>query len=55
MQVDIYMPRMDVMFKEGPVPKERGPIAPIRQHWIKFIDILIGFLIKANNNDIIII
>ena len=40
MQVDIYMPRMDVMFKEGPVPKERGPIAPIRQHWIKFIDIL---------------
>ncbi len=40
MQVDIYMPRMDVMFKEGPVPKERGPIAPIRKHWLNFIEML---------------
>lgn len=39
-QVDIYMPRMDVMFKEGPVPKERGPIAPIRKHWLNFIEML---------------
>lgn len=38
MQVDIYMPRLDVMFKEGPVPEQRGPIAPIRVHWIKFIE-----------------
>ena len=39
-QVDIYMPRMDVMFKEGPVPEKRGPIAPIRKHWLNFIEML---------------
>ena len=40
MQIDIYMPRMDVMFKEGPVPDKRGPIAPIRKHWLNFIEML---------------
>ena len=39
-QVDIYMPRMDVMFKEGPVPKERGPVPAIRKHWLNFIEML---------------
>jgi hypothetical protein len=34
----ILKPRLDVMFKQGPVPKERGAIEPIRQHWKKFVD-----------------
>lgn len=29
---------MDVTFKEGAVPSERGSIPPIRRHWINFID-----------------
>ena len=32
-KVAILFPRLDVMFKEGPVPEARGPIAPIRVHW----------------------
>ena len=40
MRVDIYMPRLDVAFKEGPVPEARGPIAPIRVHWVKFLESL---------------
>ncbi len=37
MRVDIYMPRLDVTFKEGPVPETRSPIPPIREHWLKFL------------------
>lgn len=37
MLVHIYMPRLDVMFKMGPVPAERGPIAPIRVPWDRFV------------------
>ena len=40
MRVDIYMPRLDVAFKKGPVPEARGPIAPIRVHWIRFLELL---------------
>ncbi|MDB3929731.1 hypothetical protein N9413_11135 [Paracoccaceae bacterium] len=41
MKIDLYMPRLDTAFKNlGPVPKERGPIAPIRVHWAKFIKAL---------------
>ena len=40
MRVDIYMPRLDVAFKEGPVTETRGPIAPIRVHWVKFLESL---------------
>ena len=32
-KVAILFPRLDVTFKEGPVPEARGPIAPIRVHW----------------------
>jgi hypothetical protein len=34
------MPRLDVAFKKGPVPEARGPVAPIRVHWIKFLESL---------------
>lgn len=34
----LLAPRLDVTFKEGSVPTERGPIAPIREHWKRFID-----------------
>lgn len=35
-RVLILAPRLDVMFKEGTVPTERGPISEIRQHWHNF-------------------
>ena len=34
-KVSILFPRLDVTFKEGPVPEGRGPIPPIRVHWQK--------------------
>ena len=39
-KVLILKPRLDVMFKKGPVPKERGPIQPIREHWHNFVNCL---------------
>jgi len=38
MRVLILKPRMDVTFKEGPVPSQRGSIPAIRVHWLAFID-----------------
>lgn len=36
------MPRLDTAFKNtGPVPEKRGPIVPIRLHWVKFLKALI--------------
>ena len=32
MNVLILKPRLDIMFKKGPVPTQRGDIPPIRQH-----------------------
>jgi len=37
-KVLIFKPRLDIMFKKGPVPKERGSIEPIRMHWKRFVD-----------------
>jgi len=37
-RVLILKPRLDVMFKQGPVPQTRGPIDPIRTHWENFIE-----------------
>lgn len=37
MKVLFLQPRMDVAFKEGPVSDVRGPIPPIRQHWLNFV------------------
>ena len=39
MNILILQPRMDVAFKEGIVPDARGPIPPIRQHWLKFVEL----------------
>ena len=40
MNVDIYLPRLDVTFKKGPVPKERGKIPVLRQYWLQFVKVL---------------
>ena len=37
-KVLLLAPRLDVMFKKGPVPFEAGSIPPIRQHWWNFIE-----------------
>ena len=37
-RVLVLSPRLDVMFKEGPVPKERGSYPPIRAHWANFVE-----------------
>lgn len=36
-KVLVLAPRLDVTFKEGPVPTERGLIVPIRVHWMNFV------------------
>jgi len=38
MNVLILKPRLDVMFKKGPVPTQRGAIVPIREHWKNFVE-----------------
>ena len=38
MNVLILKPRLDVMFKKGPVPTQRGDIPPIRVHWKNFVE-----------------
>ena len=37
MNILILSPRLDVTFKEGPVPIQRGSIPPIRIHWQKCV------------------
>lgn len=46
----ILHPRLDVSFKEGPVPEKRGPIEPIRVHWFNFINSLYLNLIKRGHD-----
>lgn len=42
MNIDIYMPRLDISFKQTDlIPDKRSPIIPIRLHWIKFLRTLI--------------
>jgi hypothetical protein len=50
-KVLILKPRLDVMFKKGPVPQERGPIEPIRVHWEKFVDKL-AFNEESKGNNV---
>ena len=38
----LLAPRLDCMFKKGPVPFEIGSIAPIRKHWRNFIERVIS-------------
>lgn len=49
-RVAILFPRLDVAFKEGPVPAERGSIVPIRIHWQNFRDKLLQHhMLKAGD------
>ena len=50
MKVLILKPRLDVMFKKGPVPKERGPIQPIREHWRDFVNCIADDHEKKGDN-----
>jgi hypothetical protein len=45
--VHIYMPRLDVTFKKGPVPEARGNITPIRFHWLQFVRNLFDTYIES--------
>jgi hypothetical protein len=42
MNITVLFPRLDVMFKKGPVPEQRGSIPPIRLHWQQFAQTLIN-------------
>lgn len=42
----VVYPRLDVSFKEGPVPVERGEVPPIRLYWTKFVESLTKHLKK---------
>ena len=49
-KVTILFPRLDVTFKEGPVPEGRGEIPPIRIHWQNFKDKLLQHhMLKAGD------
>ena len=50
MNVDIYMPRLDVSFKKGPTPKERGEIPEIRIYWQRFCTMLKETYVKAGHS-----
>lgn len=39
----LLVPRLDVSFKQGDVPVERGPIIPIRKHWEEIEDTIAEF------------
>ena len=41
-KVLLLSPRLDVMFKKGPVPFETSPIPPIRKHWRNFVERVIA-------------
>jgi hypothetical protein len=41
-KVAILFPRLDVAFKEGHVPEQRGNIPPIRMHWLNMGNMLLN-------------
>lgn len=41
-KVLLLSPRLDCMFKKGPVPFETSPIPPIRKHWRNFVERVIA-------------
>lgn len=54
MRILFLAPRLDVPFKNlGPVPNERGPIEPIRQHWARFIDQWCALYNNSDNDTVI--
>lgn len=50
----ILAPRLDVPFKKSAVPKERGPVPPIRQHWVNFVNTM-SHQLSTDGNDIYLI
>lgn len=54
MKVAILKPRLDVSFKPGHVPEERGPIIPIRTHWENFVNKLLKAHLDKGDDAIII-
>ena len=54
MSVIILKPRLDVTFKEGPVPDQRGPIQPIRQYWEAFVNTML-FQHKCDGDSVTVI
>jgi hypothetical protein len=54
LKVAILFPRLDVTFKEGPVPEARGAIPPIRVHWQRMGDrLLTAHRVKGDTVDFI--
>lgn len=37
-KICLFAARLDTTFKPGPVPQKRGPIPPIREHWVNFFN-----------------
>jgi len=54
LSVIILKPRLDVTFKEGPVPDQRGPIQPIRQYWEAFVNTML-FQHKCDGDSVTVI
>ena len=55
MKIIILAPRLDVPFKDlGPIPEQRGPIPPIREHWRNFVFLKFN-LLRAQGHDVQII
>lgn len=48
MRVLFLKPRLDVTFKQGFVPEQRGPIPPIREHWKRFAEMCEVLLSTSN-------
>ena len=48
----ILVPRMDVTFKKGPVQAQRGPIPPIRVHWLRLIEKIAQFHHERNGDEV---
>ena len=48
------MPRLDIPFKKGPIPKQRGKIANLRVYWRDFCSNLYQ-LYNQNGHDVILL
>lgn len=51
----ILFPRLDVPFKDlGPISKERGPIPPIRVHWINALNAIVAEHQRRGDNVVVV-
>ena len=51
--VIILKPRLDIPFKKGPEPRERGPIQPIRRYWEDFVN-SVKFHHRCEGDDVVV-